>query len=183
MKSSGALYSVINTKFFSLIFLHQSQNLGWSKAPVLYDVVPSYGRSQKIISILLSSIFFIGKIELPISLKFQAYILMILMGPPFAGFLVLPNAIIADIIDYDEKLTGLRREGVYYGVQAFVIKVGVSLATFVAGLIMGYFGKNVGHDLGIRLLGPTAAFFIFIALIVFQFYPLEEKRETTAEPR
>ncbi|PIU61537.1 MAG: hypothetical protein COS84_11130 [Armatimonadetes bacterium CG07_land_8_20_14_0_80_40_9] len=135
------------------------------------------------ISILLSSIFFIGKIELPISLKFQAYILMILMGPPFAGFLVLPNAIIADIIDYDEKLTGLRREGVYYGVQAFVIKVGVSLATFVAGLIMGYFGKNVGHDLGIRLLGPTAAFFIFIALIVFQFYPLEEKRETTAEPR
>lgn len=130
------------------------------------------------ISILFSSIYFIGKIELPISVKIQAYILMMLIGPPFAGFLVLPNAIISDIVDYDEKITGLRREGIYYGIQAFVIKLGVSFATFVAGLIMGYFGKDVGQDLGIRLLGPIAGFLIFIALVVFQFYPLEEKKKT-----
>lgn len=129
------------------------------------------------LSIFLSSIFFIGKLEIPFSLKFQAYILMILMGPPLAGFLVLPNAIISDIIDYDEKITGLRREGMYYGVQGLIIKFGISFAAFIAGLLLSYFGKDVGRDLGIRLLGPTAAFFIFIALIAFQYYPLEEKKE------
>jgi GPH family glycoside/pentoside/hexuronide:cation symporter len=130
------------------------------------------------VGVLLSSIFFIGKINLFISLKIQSYILMILMGPPFAGFLVLPNAIIADIIDYDEKITGLRREGMYYGIQALVIKIGISLATGVAGIIMETFGKDIGRDLGVRLLGPVAAVFIFIALFVFKFYNLGEEDET-----
>jgi GPH family glycoside/pentoside/hexuronide:cation symporter len=129
------------------------------------------------VGVLLSSIFFIGKINLFISLKIQSYILMILMGPPFAGFLVLPNAIIADIIDYDEKITGLRREGMYYGIQALVIKIGISLATGVAGIIMETFGKDIGRDLGVRLLGPVAAVFIFIALFVFKFYNLGEEDE------
>ena len=128
-----------------------------------------------IISILLCFLSFIGKFPIPLSLKTQGFILMMLIGPPMASFFILPNAILADIVDYDEKITGLRREGMYYGVQTMAIKVAASLSATVVGFLFAAFGYSKEHDLGIRLLGPVAGACIFLAFILFLFYPITEK--------
>ena len=38
-------------------------------------------------------------------------------GFSIGGLFVIPNALIAEIVDYDEHLTGMRREAMFFGVQ------------------------------------------------------------------
>lgn len=150
--------------------------------PVIMILAKTIGKKRLfslcmiLMAIFFSYIFFIGKISLPFSLTVQTYTLMFIIGFPIAGFFVLQNPILADIIDYDEKYSGLRREGIYYGVQGLIWKVGIGLAAVVCGFLFHSFGYSTEKDLGVRLLGPAAAFFIIIAFIIFQYYPLEEKR-------
>jgi len=39
-----------------------------------------------------------------------------------AGLLVAPDLLISDLIDEDETVTGTRREGMYFGINGFVIR-------------------------------------------------------------
>ncbi|HEO71012.1 MAG TPA: MFS transporter, partial [Candidatus Hydrogenedentes bacterium] len=50
----------------------------------------------------------------------QTAVVMALFGAPAAGFMVLPFAVLADVVDYDETLTGRRREAIFFGVQGIV---------------------------------------------------------------
>jgi len=127
-----------------------------------------------LIGLFLSFLYFVGKPCVPFPVTAQIYAVMLLMGFPVAGFFILPNAITADIVDYDEKLTGLRREAIYYGMSGFAWKLAIALSAVIMGFLFKYCGYSSGHDLGIRLLGPVSALFIFIAFIVFRFYSLEE---------
>ncbi len=91
-------------------------------------------------------------------------------------YFALQQAIIADIIDYDEKLTSFRREGMYYGVFGIVIKGGSSVSFLITGFLFNTFGFSSGDDLGIRLLGIVSGTLAIIGFIIFQFYRLKEER-------
>ena len=93
----------------------------------------------------------------------------------FAITLVLDNALIADIIDYDEKLTGLRREGMYNGVKTMIFKLAVGLGFAINGLLMQQFGYSRENDLGVRLLGPVSGVFLIAAALIWRRYPLTDK--------
>ena len=54
--------------------------------------------------------------------------------------LLLPWSMLPDVIEYDEIKTGLRREGVYYGLFVFAQKIGLSIALAVSPLILGLAG-------------------------------------------
>jgi glycoside/pentoside/hexuronide:cation symporter, GPH family len=56
-----------------------------------------------------------------------------LFGLVFAGLLILPDLLIADLVDADELETGARREGIYFGMNGLVIR----LAFTVQGLLIG----------------------------------------------
>jgi GPH family glycoside/pentoside/hexuronide:cation symporter len=95
---------------------------------------------------------------------------------------VAPFAMIPDTVEYDAVITGERKEGAYYGMWTFISKVGMALSVFVSGLILnagGYAAKAVqGPEakLAIRLImGPIPAVIFLCALILVQFYPLDEK--------
>ena len=47
-------------------------------------------------------------------------------GVPIAGLFVFPNALLADVIDYDAQLTGQRREGMYFGVLSTINKLALA---------------------------------------------------------
>ncbi len=68
-------------------------------------------------------------------------ILVILSGIGFGATLAIPSAIQADVIDYDELLTGERREGQYIGLWSIAKKlaaaVGVGAGLSILGLV-GY---------------------------------------------
>jgi glycoside/pentoside/hexuronide:cation symporter, GPH family len=52
----------------------------------------------------------------------------------------LVNAMIADICDEDELVTGIRREGIYFAVYNWWWKVAVSVATIISGYLQRYIG-------------------------------------------
>lgn len=58
----------------------------------------------------------------------QTAVVLSLFGVPAAGFMVLPFAMLADIADYDEEVTGRRREGIFFGVQGVFQKVMIGLS-------------------------------------------------------
>ena len=95
---------------------------------------------------------------------------------------VAPFAMVADTVEYDAVTTGERKEGAYYGMWTFISKCGMALSIFISGLVlnMGGYVANVvqipSARLAIRLLmGPIPAIVFFCALVVIQFYPLDEK--------
>jgi GPH family glycoside/pentoside/hexuronide:cation symporter len=95
---------------------------------------------------------------------------------------VAPFAMVPDTVEFDAVTTGERKEGAYYGMWTFISKVGMALSVFVSGLVLnwgGYVPKAVQTPLAqiaIRLLiGPIPAAVFIGALILVQFYPLDEK--------
>ncbi len=103
-------------------------------------------------------------------------------GIGFSTHYVMPWSIVPDTIEYDYSRSGVRREGIFYGLWVFVIKVGGALSGFIVGVVLDSFGyiPNLAQtdlsQLGIRLLvGPLTAVFFIAANIVLWFYPIDRK--------
>jgi GPH family glycoside/pentoside/hexuronide:cation symporter len=101
---------------------------------------------------------------------------------------VAPYAMVPDAIDFDAARSGERNEGAYYGMWTFTSKLGTALSVFLSGAVLslgGYIAgavQSAGSRFAIRLLaGPIPAVIFIGALMVIQFYPLDEKacREIT----
>lgn len=67
---------------------------------------------------------------------------MIFVGVGFAGSFIMIPLMNGDVIDYDESITGLRREGMYAGVNSFVTKPGISIAEGLVPFILVLFGYD-----------------------------------------
>ncbi len=103
----------------------------------------------------------------------QALLLVAGMGVPMAAVFTFPNAIQADIIDYDEARTGYRREAVYYGAQATMEKIAFSFFPLIlAGLLL--LGSTAADPLGVRLVGPVAGAAALIGWLTFRSYRLPD---------
>jgi len=104
----------------------------------------------------------------------QAMILFALAAIPVAIALVVMRPLLADVIDADEKLTGLRREGVYNGMEGLIMKVAAGLGPLIAGIIFAVFGASVEDSLGVRICGPVAGVCLLIAAYAFTKYPIKK---------
>ena len=113
-----------------------------------------YGLSMLVCGLSFPLLFFVG--FLPGIPKLAQSLVLVPLGVPLAGLFVFPNALLADIIDFDEQRTGERREAIYYGMQATLQKAGLGLAAGVFALVLAVFGRSVDDPLGIRLIGPAA---------------------------
>jgi GPH family glycoside/pentoside/hexuronide:cation symporter len=130
---------------------------------------PVFAASLLIFSIL---VFMFGTIGVfPFAPFYYGVFLIALAGIPISSFLVLANAIIADIIDHDEGITGFRREAIYFGVQALLAKSGIGVSALILTLILHVFGKTIAEPLGVTLAGPVAGIIAFIGFLVFRKYP------------
>lgn len=110
------------------------------------------------------------------------YIIAVMLGIGFSAHWVIPYAILPDVIEYDEKMTGERREGIYYGMNNFLLKFSAAVGIAVPGWALNWFGyvPNVvqtDHALfGIRLfyaIIPAAA--VLICLPILFRYPITRK--------
>lgn len=98
----------------------------------------------------------------------------ILFGLFVTPLLMLPNAFIADITDIDEKITGYRREAIYFGAQGFITKSMAGLAGVLTSIFLEHLGYTPGADLGIRVAYIFSALILILAAIIFSRYPLKE---------
>lgn len=106
---------------------------------------------------------------MPISTTLQAYLLVALASIPMAVFGILPNAVIADIAEYDAKRTGVRREGMFFGTRTFMSKIGQMLSMLILSALLLY-EVNGSNELGIRLTAVFAAVFCLAGMITLLFY-------------
>ena len=81
---------------------------------------------------------------------------------------------LADIADYDAKITGHRREAIFFGSQGILNKLSISLSFIISGQLFEIFGYTKDNPLGIQLLGPITGAFLLIGCVIFIFYPLNE---------
>lgn len=103
----------------------------------------------------------------------QSLPLLALAGVAVTGVFAFPNAIMADIIDYDALRTGARREALYYGAQNTIEKWVGSLSTAILAVLL-LAGETADDPLGIRLVGPVAGAAAFIGFIFFRGYRLPD---------
>jgi GPH family glycoside/pentoside/hexuronide:cation symporter len=103
----------------------------------------------------------------------QALLFVAAMGVPMAAVFTFPNAITADIIDYDELRTGQRREAIYYGTQATLEKIASALFPLILALLL-MLGSTADDPLGIRLVGPVAGFSALVGFLAFRGYRLPD---------
>ncbi|HQO39104.1 MAG TPA: glycoside-pentoside-hexuronide (GPH):cation symporter [Spirochaetota bacterium] len=108
-------------------------------------------------------------------------ILVFLSGMGFGATLAIPSSIQADVIDYDELMTGERREGQYIGIWSLAKKIaaaaGVGIGLSVLGAA-GYRPNTVQPDsvvFSLRVLYALVPCLCNAAAIVIAFaYPITE---------
>ena len=120
--------------------------------------------SLLILSIVFAGIYFLGKTN--IDARLQIYSLIILAAIPVASLNILPVAILAEIIAKDSKDTGENKEAIYFAVRYFFIKIAQTFGIALFAMFLVY-GKDIGHDFGIRLNGILGFVLCVVAAIVF----------------
>lgn len=107
-----------------------------------------------------------------------------LMGLGLAGLMLLLDVLISDVIDEDETRTGVRREGMYFGVNALFIRLGISLQAFAMGRILTAYGYDpklevqpASAEIGLRVVMTAVPIIsLVIALAFIWAYPLHGRR-------
>jgi len=106
------------------------------------------------------------------------------LGLGLAGLILMGDVIVADIIDEDEVKTGQRREGMYFGMSKFIMKLSGS----IVALWFGWIAPAYGYDSALAIQPETVAtgFRIFmtvpvivssiLAIMALFFYPLYGER-------
>jgi GPH family glycoside/pentoside/hexuronide:cation symporter len=95
------------------------------------------------------------------------YLLVIaaLTGVGVSAAYVLPDAMFADIIEWDELHTGRRQEGIYFGIRAFIRKLSGALVVFLALQMLGMFGYQTPPDDVTQFAQPESALMIIRLLV------------------
>ena len=103
----------------------------------------------------------------------QTAVAMAVIGIPAAGFMMLPFAILSDVVDYDEQLTGQRREAIFFGMQGVAQKLMLGAGALTFGQLSATGGEVT--EVGLRRVLIAAALGSVAAFVVFLLYPLRER--------
>lgn len=136
---------------------------------------------------IIGSVIFLLLVILKTSVR-ENYLYMIVyaivVGFGTGGLFTLPLSMIADTIDKEELRTGLRKEGVFYGVLTLGYKISQSIAIFCFGVFLDLikFNANLKFQtekttiiLGLLLPIGSAISFIF-AIIFYRKYSLNKEK-------
>jgi GPH family glycoside/pentoside/hexuronide:cation symporter len=127
--------------------------------------------SFALMSLIFVAIYFLGKF--PFSSYVQVYALVLCAAFPLAALGILPNAILAEIAQDDAIKTGENREGMFFAVKYLFVKMGQTLGIALFAFLTVY-GKDPGHDHGLRLNG-ICGFVLCLGALIF-FSRFKEKR-------
>jgi GPH family glycoside/pentoside/hexuronide:cation symporter len=138
---------------------------------------PAYALGLFIASVAIITGFFFPSGPTPL-----IYVVAAVAGLGFSAQWVFPWSMLPDVVEYDEKITGERREGVYYGLWAFLSKFTSALGVAVSGWALNWFGyipnvvQTVRALFGIRLFfAVVPAVVILISLPFLIWYPITRK--------
>lgn len=149
----------------------------WRFLTVKFGAKKCFMASMLVLALFLIPLFFIKSFGLVL-------LTSALIGIGLAGFILISDVIISDVIDEDEMNTGTRREGMFFGMNAFITRFAIGLEAFSMSavfILSGYnpyvFTQTHGFEGGLRLLiaGLPIIALAFGFAIMF-LYPLAGKR-------
>jgi len=149
----------------------------WERLTIKFGAKRCFMATMLLLAVFLFPLFFVK--------TFMAAIInSMLIGVGLAGFILLADIIISDVIDEDETNTGTRREGMYFGANAFITRFAIGLEAFCMGIVFvvtSYnpyiFTQTREFLAGLRLLiagFPMVA--MLLAFGIMWFYPLSGKK-------
>ncbi len=114
------------------------------------------------------------------------FLRMGLSGVCIAGNVMLAMSMLTDTIEYDARVTGMRREGIYAAMYSFVEKLAAAFAPFIVGWVLAFAGydKSLGADelqTGNALFGIMfgkaylPAIMIGLSMVVLLFFKLDKQ--------
>ncbi len=122
---------------------------------------PAYALGLLIASLAVISSFFLPRGPSPL-----IYVVAAVAGLGFSAQWVFPWSMLPDVVEYDEKMTGERREGVYYGLWAFLSKFTGALGVAVSGWALQLYGYVPNAEQTTRALFGIRFFFAVVPALV-----------------
>jgi GPH family glycoside/pentoside/hexuronide:cation symporter len=117
------------------------------------------------------------------------FVLAFVAGAGVAVCYLIPNAMLPDVIEFDQLKSGRRREGVFFAFVVFLQKVALALGTFIVGQALsaaGFLSAGPGEPspiqpdtalAAIRLaIGPLPAVCLVLGMFFTWLYPLTKAR-------
>ncbi|HVN67074.1 MAG TPA: MFS transporter [Candidatus Sulfotelmatobacter sp.] len=149
----------------------------WRRLTVRFGEKQCLMAATVLLAVALAPLFYVSDLPLVLALA-------VLIGAALAGFLQIIDILIADIIDEDETNSGVRREGAFFGMNAFLCRFAIGLEALSMSSVFILTGYNPyiytqprEFQFGLRCLLaglPIAA--LALAVLIFLFYPLAGKR-------
>lgn len=119
---------------------------------------------------------------LPPTASVAIYAVACVAGMGFSSQWVCPHSMMPDVIEYDELVSGERREGLFYGMNTMVGKITGALGTAMVGWSLSLFGyvENAVQT-ETALLGIRIAYAIIPAILLLISIPLLIRYPITRE--
>lgn len=160
-KSMAFVFSLVSfLASFVLYFPVSSLTKKWGKRRVMLFAYLLFG-------LVFSVLIFVKDIPLPKT--WLLYGLGVVSALPLATFGILPNAIIGDEVEREERTNGRQLAGMFFGVSAFTMKVGISVANLIFPSLL-LFGKSSENPAGVQLTAVAALFFCLAGWATFKKY-------------
>ena len=152
-------------------------------ALAMYPLLPTITRRIPIKWLFLSTfvitlvtlpcMYLISVADVDVSVKVMMASAIFAIGGVGQGITyVLSTAIMGEIIDFDERRFGQRREAVFNGVFGIAVKMGQAFALFSSTQIMFFLGNSHENPTGIFVMGPIAGIYAMIAIGFALAYPV-----------
>ena len=130
------------------------------------------------------AVVMLGLLLIPQGAVTWAYVMGALAGFGVASAHLLPSAMIPDILEVDELMSGKRQEGIYSGVNVFARKLSTGIVLGIIGPLLAWAGYQQGADIqpdsaitAIRtLISLLPAAILIIACVVAWYYPMTRQR-------
>ena len=122
--------------------------------------------------VLLFAIF------VPAETVWSTVLLCVFAGAGMSAIQILPYAGVPDVIEVDEYVNGVRREGAYYGITQFMYKIASGVSIALVSLVLEAFGYTESMDgtvidqpdsalMAVRVVLGVLPGVIFLVSIVF----------------
>ncbi|HOQ90909.1 MAG TPA: MFS transporter, partial [Candidatus Hydrogenedentes bacterium] len=160
-------------------------------AIAFYGVIPLLARwlhmkwmmflALAVIATGMPFLYIVGKLDVSFTARvYMGMALFAYCGIGQAIIYVMMVPMLGDIIDYDETLSGERREALYNGLSAFIWKASMAGSVLLASQSMSWWGNRVEQYDGVLLVGLFASLFAVIGMVIISLYPKWRERKDQA---
>lgn len=135
--------------------------------PVVLPGIVQVSRSRTFLPLLISTTFYWFSLNLLLMLVPRWVEEVLHLNRDADTWVMLPFALLADVIDLDSERSGIRREAIYFGVQAIFQKsmIGISVIFFA-------WSHEVTGPRGLYGIAVAAGVMCAAGFIAFCFYPV-----------